>query len=440
MVRRILALSPLLSLHVHFTASGNLSAWNVLLAEAGLRRLRTNTSVPYDVVIIVPGMNVSPVGRGSKDPWSDESRRARNANWTESLQKHCRGQNPAINPWGTTIAVFGQPNAGNAAGYEGSVNDVAKHIASRALDAEPLPLDDALAVFAVAAKWATNVTDPRDGIPISGILADRAAAVFDRIEHSVKTNWVDATRMRLAKGREAFKVRMAREPQYVAKNASADFDEQAEAIAPRLRRAVRPGLQAAIRQAVHRDVISAITTFLEDKRFELETGFLNRSMVTLHAIVDNVKTTITRWSIGLALSFEDSSRVDFLTEVDYDDLPLEMLMAVLPVLNNFLSVLSIRVKGYLEKLINAWFTWLAAHVIVIVVVVYFVLRGGLNCIAFYDEVKKVDDRFVEWWNEDEKRKSWWGQLWRRWWNKLSRKPPTYYEDNEDDGDGKFKHL
>jgi hypothetical protein len=229
LLRGILALSPLLSVRVHIAPGGEVTTnWRTSLGGTGLRAFVAGWFVPYDVAIVIPEMSVPAAASTGSDGGSEELRRARDANLTASLRNQSLGQRGRM-------AVFGQPPAWQPGVYWESARDIAEVIADGALEANPLPGDDALAIFAAAAQYAKYIDDFDDGVPITSFWHDRVRNRMLDLASSVVKKYTDEAMLAIDRQTSGWWSDPEREATKVADKAMAEYRREFDAMPAQLR-------------------------------------------------------------------------------------------------------------------------------------------------------------------------------------------------------------
>jgi hypothetical protein len=184
--------------------------------------------VPYDVVVVVPGLNIPSGTSRDGDWWSEESRRARDANFTESLRNQSEWQRGRV-------AVFGQPNASLSTVYWESARDIAEVIARAALEANPLPKADALAVFAAAAEYARYREDFADAVPIKNFWGDLVHDRMRDLARSLVKKYTDEAKLAIAQQAAGWGSHPEDEATKLADAAKAEYRREFDAMPAQLR-------------------------------------------------------------------------------------------------------------------------------------------------------------------------------------------------------------
>jgi hypothetical protein len=228
--RAVLAISPLLFFRVHLVPdAGPSTDWWANLERSGLQAFLGGRYVTYEVAIVVPGMHIAPGPEGSGDPWSEESRRARDANLTESLRNQSWWQRRRMD-------VFGQPDARvSTDAYFESARDVAEVIARWVVQANPLPRDYAFAVFEAAAKFVDNVRSFGDGIPVKDFFRDLVQQRMLDLEISITDKYQEEALREILQRSSRWLVNPEGQAQDVAERAIAEYRREFDALPAQLR-------------------------------------------------------------------------------------------------------------------------------------------------------------------------------------------------------------
>jgi hypothetical protein len=227
--------------------------WGTTLRGTGLQAFVEGNFVPYDVAIVVPGMNVT---EDSGNPWSEESRRARDANLTASLRNQSRRQRGRM-------AVFGQPDPSVQSAHCESVTDIAEVIARGALEANPLPRDDALAVFAAAVKFAGYVHDLGDGIPVGDLWENRVRDRMLELRSSLVEKYTDEAELTIARRSLRYVVFSERAIEEVANRAMAEYRREFDAMPAQLRSMARDESISQDLRRIHSELVSRLSPLVK---------------------------------------------------------------------------------------------------------------------------------------------------------------------------------
>jgi hypothetical protein len=262
-----LSLSPILSYRIHLApaAAREPRDWLTILSDTGLNIAMGTGDVPYGVAIVVPGMGNPATTNDLTDFGSvnlEGARRARDASLTEPLWRKCWGQWRSME----NLAVFAPPDGDSGTGGWEWMWDIARIIAGRALATEPLPLDDALALFERIAKFVQRrEKKATDMVFISGFVRERAEGRFNELREGITNKYYDAAYRRFNDGYRALRKNPEREAGAMATKAIAEFRKAFDTLPARFRDCIHPKRVERAAQGIREDLVSELSLLVKSR-------------------------------------------------------------------------------------------------------------------------------------------------------------------------------
>jgi hypothetical protein len=307
-----LAVSSIVSLSMHVPTPWQPSVpeWETIGGLRGTSLLSTGYEVTRPLVVLVPDAAVS----SERDERSDNEYNAARMELDRQRTKALRQLFILDN----RSALFVRPDPGRRPNpYGDSMREIAEFICRVVGESEPLPHEDAVAVFDKVAMWVEEKRNGRgDRMTLAMFLCDY---VHGRLRRA-RTSLVQKYEEELLQGYRWFEVDVKAEASAAAVKATEEFRGQFEAF-PRALRDLVDGrrwtqeiewLQAAITEGIPRMAVIRREDF--EKEFDIKCSKASREVVQVG------KKRLGQWpSWSRELEAEWTAR--FTDAVRYDDLP-----------------------------------------------------------------------------------------------------------------------